>query len=193
MKKDLILTCNLCIKYSLMATSELFIRRASQDDTELIIELGARTFLDAFGLDNNPEDMEKYITSAFNPAQIASELSDPASIFLLAYIAEKPVGYAKLQADEAPDCVRGFKPIELVRIYVEQGVMGKGYGAALMKACIEEAWQMGYETLWLGVWEYNERAQIFYRKWGFIQVGSKKFMIGSDVQQDLVMARSVKP
>jgi ribosomal protein S18 acetylase RimI-like enzyme len=52
---------------------------------------------------------------------------------------------------------------------------------------------MGYETLWLGVWEHNERAQAFYRKWGFMQVGYKKFTIGSDVQHDFVMARSAKP
>ena len=110
-----------------MPTSELSIRRASQDDAELITELGTRTFLDAFGPDNNPGDMQNYITSAFNTTQIASELADSYSIFLLAYISENPVGYAKLNAGTAPECVRGNKSIELERIYVEQGVIGKGY------------------------------------------------------------------
>lgn len=176
-----------------MSTAELFIRRASRDDSEILAELGIRTFRDTFGSDNTLEDMEAYLASAFTPAQIASELADPATTFLLAYAAEKPIGYATLKTGKVPECVHGLKPFELVRLYVEEGVTGKGYGAALMTSCIEEARQSGYETLWLGVWERNERAQNFYRKWGFSQVGSKEFIVGKDVQKDLIMERQLKP
>lgn len=172
-----------------MSTSELFIRRASRDDTEILAELGNRTFRDAFGPDNNAEDMEAYIASAFTPTQIASELADPAVTFLLAYLAEKPIGYAKLKVGKVPECVHGFKPLELERLYIGEGVIGKGYGTALMASCVEEACQSGYETLWLGVWERNERAQNFYRKRGFSGVGTKEFIIGKDVQKDLIMER----
>jgi ribosomal protein S18 acetylase RimI-like enzyme len=62
-----------------------------------------------------------------------------------------------------------------------------------MGACIEEARQSGYETLWLGVWKRNEGAQNFYRKWGFSGVGTKEFVVGKDVQKDLIMERRLKP
>ena len=41
--------------------------------------------------------------------------------------------------------------------------------------------------MWLGVWERNERAKGFYRKCGFLDVGSQPFILGEDHQTDLVM------
>ena len=41
--------------------------------------------------------------------------------------------------------------------------------------------------LWLGVWERNPRAIAFYRKAGFVEVGSHTFVLGSDPQRDLVL------
>ena len=41
--------------------------------------------------------------------------------------------------------------------------------------------------LWLGVWERNPRAQAFYRKSGFADVGSQVFLVGTDAQTDRVM------
>ena len=175
-----------------MPTAELFIRIASRDDAEILVELGIRTFRDAFGPDNDPQDMEAYLASAFTPRQIASELADPAVTFLLAYAAEKLIGYAKLKVGKVPECVHGFKAVELVRLYVEKDVIGQGYGAALMAACIEEARRSGYETMWLGVWEHNELALDFYRKWEFSRVGAKEFVVGKDVQKDHIMERPLK-
>jgi GNAT superfamily N-acetyltransferase len=42
---------------------------------------------------------------------------------------------------------------------------------------------------WLGVWERNPRANAFYRKVGFTDVGSHVFMVGTDPQTDRIMVR----
>ena len=42
--------------------------------------------------------------------------------------------------------------------------------------------------VWLGVWEENARAIAFYRKCGFVDVGSIDFFVGSDRQTDRVLA-----
>ena len=55
-----------------------------------------------------------------------------------------------------------------------------------------EALGAGYETIWLGVWERNERAIRFYEKWGFREAGTHDFILGNDVQNDLIMEYSVK-
>jgi len=47
-------------------------------------------------------------------------------------------------------------------------------------------------VLWLDVWERNSRAIAFYRKWGFVKVGTQDFRLGEDVQHDLLMARDVE-
>jgi GNAT superfamily N-acetyltransferase len=174
-----------------MPIPKLSIRQASHDEVETVTEIGLRTFRDAFGPDNDPDDMEKYLAMAFDPEQIATELADPSSRFLLAYVGKEAVGYAKLKVGGAPDCVRGPNPVELVRLYLDQSVLGKGYGDVLIEACFEQARDNGCQTVWLGVWEHNERAKTFYRKWGFIEVGSHAFTVGNDVQTDLIMERHV--
>ena len=43
--------------------------------------------------------------------------------------------------------------------------------------------------MWLDVWEENPRAIAFYTKWRFAVVGRQDFVLGSDVQHDLLMSR----
>jgi diamine N-acetyltransferase len=167
------------------------IRRADAEDAGLLADLGARTFSDAFAADNKPEDMAAYLAAAFSPAQQAAELADPRATFLIAEIERRAVGYAALRADDGPACVTGARPIELVRLYVAQEWLGRGVGAALMRECVGVARASGHQTMWLGVWEHNRRAQAFYRKWGFQIVGEHTFQLGTDPQTDLLMERAL--
>ena len=43
--------------------------------------------------------------------------------------------------------------------------------------------------MWLGVWEENHRANAFYRKHGYAEVGEHVFMLGADAQRDLILAK----
>jgi ribosomal protein S18 acetylase RimI-like enzyme len=58
-----------------------------------------------------------------------------------------------------------------------------------MHACIDEAERRGFEAIWLGVWNQNVRAQVFYRKWGFEQFGIEDFQFGEEIQTDLLFFR----
>ena len=171
---------------------KMVIRYATEEDATLLANLGARTFRDSFGHLNHPEDIERYIASNFSPSQIKMELRDPASTFIIQFEGENAIGYVKLSSQKNSTHVTGSAPIELVRIYVIKDAIGKGYGSALMRACIEEAKKTGHETIWLGVWEKNDRAIQFYQRWGFSVVGRQKFLLGNDIQNDLVMERPVR-
>jgi len=175
-----------------MTSQKLSIRRATPDDGSLIADMGARTFVAAFGADNRLEDMEQYLSLNFSKTHIEAQLSDLSSIFLLAYEDCKAVGYVMLRVSKKPISVTGPKPIELVRLYIEEEVIGKGYGSALLNSCLEEAEKNGHRTIWLGVWQKNLRAIRFYEKWGFTKVGTKEFILGNDLQHDYIMARPVK-
>jgi ribosomal protein S18 acetylase RimI-like enzyme len=170
---------------------DLTIRRAKHVDASLLVELGARTFSETFAADNNPEDIAAYIASSFNLAQQTAELDDPASTFFIAEVGGVAAGYAKLQAGSSAEGIEGAKPVELVRLYVSREWLGRGVGEALMRACVDEARRAGHETIWLGVWERNGRAQAFYRKWNFRAVGEHVFQLGSDPQTDILMERAV--
>ena len=172
-------------------TQSVTIRRGTLADAALLSELGARTFSETFAADNSPEDLAAYIATWFNVAQQTSELEDPASIFLIAEVDGRAAGYAKLHDGEPEKGVEGANPIELVRLYVSRDWLGRGVGEQLMRACIDAARQAGHETIWLGVWERNARAQAFYRKWDFRTVGEHMFQLGSDLQRDLLMERTL--
>jgi ribosomal protein S18 acetylase RimI-like enzyme len=167
----------------------LTIRRGTLADAALLSELGARTFSETFAADNTSEDMAAYIATSFNVARQTAELEDPASTFLIAEVDGSAAGYAKLHDGEPEEGVEGPKPIELVRLYVSRDWLGRGIGEQLMRACLDEARQAGHETIWLGVWERNGRAQAFYRKWNFRTIGEHIFQLGSDLQRDFLMER----
>jgi|SRR5687767_8901593 len=179
------------MKPSTSFNSHPTIRRGTLQDTELLAELGARTFSETFAGDNTPENMAAYIAAAFAPEQIAADLADPRCVFQIAEADGVALGYAMLRSGTTPEQVTGERPIELVRLYVSQDSLGSGVGAALMRACLDEAKRDGYQTLWLGVWEHNNRAQTFYRKWNFREVGTHLFQLGDDPQTDLLMQRRI--
>lgn len=172
--------------------SNVIIRRGAADDAALLSELGALTFSETFAADNTPENMAAYLAVAFNPEQQAAEIADPSALFQIAATNGVAQGYAMLRSGNAPEAVTGARPIELVRLYVKREALGGGVGAALMQACVDEALQRGYETLWLGVWEHNSRARAFYRKWNFSEVGTHVFQLGDDPQTDILMHRVVR-
>ena len=168
----------------------MHIRSAKEADISLLVDIGKQTFYDTFATVNDPEDMARYLEKSFDPAQIQLELNDPNVTYLIAESAEGVAGYLKLKEGDIPECITGDAPIELVRLYVDASRIGKGYGAALMKQAIQEAAVRGFQTIWLGVWEDNDRAIRFYEKWGFKTSGSHTFMLGEDAQTDLIMERS---
>ena len=167
------------------------IRYANEGDASLLAELGRKTFFDTFIKDNTPEDMAVYLAEHYSPEIQLSEIKDANTVLLIAEIDGIPVGYAKLKGNHKGDGVVGTSPMELQRIYAIQEYIGKGIGSELMKESIREAKERGFDCLWLGVWEKNERAIGFYKKWGFHKAGTQIFVVGKDPQTDFTMELSL--
>ena len=173
--------------------AEIKIRQAVPEDAELLTDLAYTTFWDAFHdhPKNAPHDLEAYMQTAFSVEQIRSELQDENSLFLVAELDGELAGYAKLIFESTePDIIAEW-PVELSRLYSHQKFLGQGVGQALMDACFARARESGRDVIWLGVWEYNPRAQRFYEKNGFRFVGKHTFLLGSDPQTDLLMQRNL--
>jgi ribosomal protein S18 acetylase RimI-like enzyme len=171
---------------------DIKVRYATADDDALLSELGARTFNDSFAADNTPENMTSYLAASFSPEKQAAELEDPRSVFFIAEVDDAAVGFARLK-EGPPAVVRmGVHPIQLVRLYACKEWIGHGVGAKLMRACLKEAENRACDTVWISVWEHNTRAQIFYRKWGFVEAGTQIFQLGDDPQNDLLMKRLLR-
>jgi len=173
--------------------TDIKIRRAVADDAKLLTDLAYTTFWDAFAHHpkNAPDDLAYYMRQAFRVEQITEELADPKSLFLIAEIDGEAAGYAKLIFDTTePDIIAEW-PVELSRLYSHQKYLGQGVGQALMDSCFQHANEAGRDVMWLGVWEYNPRAQRFYEKNGFRLIGRHTFQLGSDPQTDLLMQKDL--
>ncbi|MBK9214575.1 MAG: GNAT family N-acetyltransferase [Chloracidobacterium sp.] len=173
--------------------SEISIRQATVEDAKLLTDLAYTTFWDAFAHHpkNAPDDLDHYMRQAFNLEQITAELAEPRNIFLIAEVESKPAGYAKIIIDAIEPGITATRPVELNRLYSHQEYIGKGVGQNLMDACFERAVEEGRDVMWLGVWEYNPRAQRFYEKNGFTIVGKHTFQLGTDPQTDLLMQKNL--
>lgn len=169
----------------------MHIRRGSVVDAPALAAFAAHTFADAFGADNRPEDMHAHLQSAYGIAQQTRELEDPAVTTLLVDAGEALVGYAQIRRKAPPACVIVEHAIELHRFYVDRPAHGRGIAQRLMAAAQDAARAFAGSHLWLSVWERNARALAFYRKAGFVDVGSADFFVGRDRQSDRVMVARI--
>lgn len=167
------------------------IRPASVDDAEIIKEVGAKSFEQAFAEHNSPEDMQKYLTERFSLEHIKEEIGDAHANFFIAFYNDAPVGYSKLILSNPPEKLKNKKAIEMQRIYVLQEYHSMKVGKELMQHAIDYSRQNGYEILWLAVWKLNEKAVAFYFKWGFEIFGERKFTLGNDEKDDHLMMKDL--
>lgn len=171
----------------------LQVRKALPEDASLIATLTRETFYDSFAADNTAEDMELYLAEHLQPEALEKEIFLPGNHFFIAWDGQRPVGYLRLRErpEGHPDCIPAGNSIELARFYATADSIGKGVGKAMMAHLLEYASGLGFERIWLGVWEHNHRAIGFYQKWGFEKVGSHPFMLGRDLQTDWLMTREL--
>jgi ribosomal protein S18 acetylase RimI-like enzyme len=175
-----------------MSHSIVTIRLAAPDDADALAAFGERTFREAFGPDNRPEDVELYVGFTYSAERQGAVITDPDRITFVGESEGVLAAFAQLRADgSTPDCVTGPAPIELLRFYVDRPWQGRGVAHELMDAVVAAARSRGAHTLWLGVWERNPRAIAFYGKHGFRDVGCQPFKLGGDDQTDRVMARAL--
>jgi diamine N-acetyltransferase len=171
------------------AVQSIFVRHGRPEEAAELAAFGERLFRDAFTEQNRAGDLEMYVGTAYGEPQQAAELSDPVITTLIAEVDGRLAGFAQLRPGKTPSSVAASAPIELWRFYVDRPFQGRGVARTLMNSVFDAARARGAETMWLGVWERNPRAQAFYRKCGFMDVGQQAFQLGSNTQTDRVMAR----
>ena len=167
------------------------IRKAGTNDAAALAAFAMRTFVDTFAPDNTAADMALYTATAFGEAVQRAELADARNTIYLATDRDGIAGYVMLRDGPAPDAGLAHEAMEINRLYVDVSRIGSGLGAALMQQSLSHAESVGADVIWLAVWEHNPRAIRFYRRWGFEQVGTQVFVLGTDHQTDLVMMRRV--
>ena len=82
--------------------------------------------------------------------------------------------------------------LEIERIYVLESFQGTKIGKALFEKTLHIAKEKNLNFIWLGVWENNLKAIQFYTKNGFVAFDTHQFVVGNDVQTDIMMKLFLK-
>jgi ribosomal protein S18 acetylase RimI-like enzyme len=165
---------------------EITIRRIVLADAPALAGMARQTFYDTFTGTCTEDDMQQYLEQYYNLAQVEAELKDEHDLYFFAEADGVPVGYIRFMEDYTGwQEVKQWKSLELKRLYVVKEFHGKKIAQQLMDYYINYATQHQYRCLWLGVWEFNMRAQKFYEKYGFKDSGHRHpFPIGNTPQTD---------
>jgi len=170
----------------------ILIRRAREDEALELSKLAERTFRAAFQESNSPADMEKHCAAHYGEALQLAEIRDSSREIWVVEVGARLVAYVQLRLDAASPVIPGERPIEVQRFYVDASHHGTGLAHRLMAHALARAEALGAAVVWLGVWERNQRALAFYRKWRFDVVGAHIFAVGDDPQRDLLMRRDAR-
>jgi len=164
------------------------LRRAVTGDAPSLSVLAERTFRDAFGTRNSPENMDLHCARMFGSEIQQREIEDRGLITTIAEAEQRMIGFSQLMRSSAHASVVASRPAEIRRLYVVSEWHGRGVARLLMQDALDTATREGCDVLWLGVWEHNPKAMAFYKKFGLEIVGTNAFMLGQDRQRDLVMS-----
>lgn len=167
------------------------VRTCSHNDIDTLVSLSIKTFRDTFDEYNTPENMLLYINSTFTKKNIELEMKEPGTVFFLAFDGRRAAGYAKVKTSQKPTELNHNSALEIERLYSHRDYIGKRVGHMLMQTCLAFAKKNGFKTLWLGVWEQNNRAISFYEKNGFEKFGQHAFILGRDKQTDWLMKKEL--
>ena len=170
-----------------MPSENVIFEKLSLEDLTELKEISRSTFVNAFGVDNNPEDLDLYLNAAFGEETLKKELLDPLSEFYFAKKEGETIGYFKVNLGDAQTDFQEEDAMELERIYVIAEFQNQRIGQKILDEVIEMAIQRKMRYLWLGVWEKNTRAIEFYLRNNFQLSGSHPYMVGNDRQTDKIM------
>ena len=167
------------------------IRKINIDDLEALRNLSIQTFKETFEEVNTEEDMQKYLDENLSIEKLKTELENPNSEFYFAENNDEILGYLKLNFKDAQTEKLEENHFEIERIYVLKAFLGQKIGQILFDKAIEIGREKNLEYVWLGVWEENHRAIKFYEKNGFEIFGKHDFVLGEDLQTDLLMKMKI--
>lgn len=164
------------------------IERPDPDAAPEISRFANHAFTETFGHIYAPSDLATFLDGWNPPERLASQLADPDwTVALIRDPDGAILGYIKLGPIdfELPDGHTATDAIELHQLYVASAAKGKGIAVALMDWGIAEARKQA-RILYLSVFSENPRAQAFYRRYGFVDIGRNAFRVGNHIDEDRI-------
>lgn len=164
-------------------------------DSAELSAMAQASFCDTFAYRGYPaDDLAAFLTSAMGPQRYAEQIADPAYALRVARnLSNEIIGFIKVGPNDLPIVPgdAGAVVRELHQLYLMPAAKGTGLAQQLMDWAMAWARQEHATALYLSVYVENDRAQRFYAKHGFVEVGKNPFMVGNTLDDDRVWRRAL--
>jgi putative acetyltransferase len=155
------------------------IRRYRPDDAPALAALFRRSVLGLGPRDYTPAQVAAWAARSPGPEALARRWDDGRAAFVALDGADRPAGFADLEADGHIDL-----------LYVAPEAAGAGTGAALVAAVEREARERGIARLYV---EASEAARRLLLRHGFAELRRRDFEIGGVAIHNYAMEKRLAP
>ena len=166
------------------------IRAATQADSAALTLLGRKTFTDKFGHIYSASDLKTYLDDAHSETVYAHMIDSPD---YLVRLAELPGGelaaYLICSPLELPAENAAEGALELMRVYVDKPLQGRGLGTHFIEEALDWAKISGAPEFYLSVFSENDGARRLYERFGFEKIGEFDFPVGEHRDLEFLMRK----
>ncbi|MDB9805965.1 MAG: GNAT family N-acetyltransferase [Flavobacteriales bacterium] len=153
------------------------IRRADNSDSQIIAQLGRKTFVESHGHSASEKSISNFLERNYTKEALAIELINPKFIYFIIEFDKTPVGFSKIILNTEHILVEEKSISLLDRIYLLEEYHDKKLGWILFQHLVEFTTAKNQKGMWLHTWIENKKAIIFYKKAGFQIIGSYDYNI----------------
>ncbi|WP_238988424.1 GNAT family N-acetyltransferase [Aureibaculum marinum] len=151
--------------------------KASIEHSDVIAEIGKKSFLESHGNSASVEDINSFISKTYNQKSISKEFENTKIQYHIIYFNDKAAGFSKIELNTSNKYINALNITKLDRLYLLKEFYGQGLGSQLFDFNIKLSKKQNQKGIWLAVWVENKRALNFYTKIGFKIVGNYNFKI----------------
>lgn len=159
---------------------------ATKNNIEQLISFGKESFVHTFENYFDQKDLADYLVEGYNTSVYEQWIERDDHHIFVAFEGETVVGYAIVSPCRIPlencglDASYASTCGEIKRIYIHHSQFGSGLGQKLMTVSLNWLKDRNYcDRIYLDVFPSNMRAQNFYLRNGFENVGEYEFELGS--------------
>jgi len=163
----------------------ILIRKAKEEDIEVIQDLAERTWQVTYSAYLAAEQIEYMLQKMYNKGELLSQLQN-GHTFLIAQEGQKDLGFAGYSLVNG-----GEQVYKLHKLYVLPESHGKGVGKILINEVVDRIKKKGGKSIQLNV-NRNNKASEFYKRAGFEIKETVDLDIGDGFyMNDYVMEKSI--
>lgn len=166
----------------------ILIERPVMTEAPTLSRFAVTAFTETFGTIYSPANLRLFLSEWNTVDQLHGQIdNDDWDIAMVRDADGAIAGFAKLGPIDfdLPDGQPHDNATELHQLYVRPDAKGTGVAAALMDWAILRA-RARAAILYLSVFSENPRAQAFYRRFGFVDVGRNPFRVGDHIDEDRI-------